>query len=376
MTALPVFEIDPTTLLSDLIGADVTPLDLAPSGTNVVPIIFTPNVELVNKFIKWEDQLYCVKALVADVTEQGIRYQGASVSLLANDSGLDVTGIQWTATLLGNSFEVTFDAPADGDTVNVAAVMPAVVTAPEGVAFTEGVLITHIGNPVSAVRVALDSLYGGGTGDEYHEYSTVSAFPGTGVVDRIYLAVDTRKLYRWSVSASAYQQIADKASVGLGNADNTSDANKPVSTAQQAALDLKAPLASPTFTGTVAGITKAMVGLGSADNTADSAKPVSTAQTTAIAAAQSAAQSFATSADSAVTTAANSYAAAAAAAAQSGAQSFATSADSAVLSSANATAASGDSATLSSANATAATGDNTTLATATGRAIAFSIALG
>ncbi len=40
------------------------------------------------------------------------------------------------------------------------------------------------------------------------------------------------------------------AMVGLGNADNTSDANKPVSTAAQTALDLKAPLASPTFTGT------------------------------------------------------------------------------------------------------------------------------
>jgi hypothetical protein len=32
--------------------------------------------------------------------------------------------------------------------------------------------------------------------------------------------------------------------------DNTSDANKPVSAAAQTALDLKAPLASPTFTGT------------------------------------------------------------------------------------------------------------------------------
>ena len=40
--------------------------------------------------------------------------------------------------------------------------------------------------------------------------------------------------------------------VGLGSVSNTSDANKPVSTAQQAALDLKANLASPTFTGTVA----------------------------------------------------------------------------------------------------------------------------
>jgi hypothetical protein len=39
--------------------------------------------------------------------------------------------------------------------------------------------------------------------------------------------------------------------VGLGNADNTTDLLKPVSAAQQTALDLKATIASPTFTGTV-----------------------------------------------------------------------------------------------------------------------------
>lgn len=69
-----------------------------------------------------------------------------------------------------------------------------------------------------------------------------------------------------------------KAHVGLSNVTNTSDANKPVSTAQQTALNLKANLASPTFTGTVGGITKAMVGLGNVDNTSDANKPVSTAQ--------------------------------------------------------------------------------------------------
>jgi len=42
-----------------------------------------------------------------------------------------------------------------------------------------------------------------------------------------------------------------KSMVGLGNVDNTSDANKPVSTATQTALDLKANLAGPTFTGNV-----------------------------------------------------------------------------------------------------------------------------
>lgn len=39
-----------------------------------------------------------------------------------------------------------------------------------------------------------------------------------------------------------------KAQVGLSAADNTSDADKPVSTAQQAALDLKANINNPTFT--------------------------------------------------------------------------------------------------------------------------------
>ena len=39
-----------------------------------------------------------------------------------------------------------------------------------------------------------------------------------------------------------------KSDVGLANVDNTTDAGKPVSTATQTALDLKAPLDSPTFT--------------------------------------------------------------------------------------------------------------------------------
>jgi hypothetical protein len=83
-----------------------------------------------------------------------------------------------------------------------------------------------------------------------------------------------------------------KSMVGLGNVDDTSDASKPVSTATQTALDLKlasataastyAPIASPTFTGTVSGITKTMVGLGSVDNTTDASKPISTATQTAL----------------------------------------------------------------------------------------------
>src|SRR5690606_17022293 len=42
-----------------------------------------------------------------------------------------------------------------------------------------------------------------------------------------------------------------------------------------------APLASPTFTGTVSGVTKTHVGLANVDNTSDANKPVSTAQAAA-----------------------------------------------------------------------------------------------
>ena len=47
-------------------------------------------------------------------------------------------------------------------------------------------------------------------------------------------------------------------------------------------LELKANINSPTFTGTVGGITKSMVGLGNVDNTSDVNKPVSTATQTLI----------------------------------------------------------------------------------------------
>ena len=50
----------------------------------------------------------------------------------------------------------------------------------------------------------------------------------------------------------------------------------------QKALDLKAPSASPSFTGTTSGITNYMIGLGNVDDTADANKPVSTATQTSL----------------------------------------------------------------------------------------------
>lgn len=53
-------------------------------------------------------------------------------------------------------------------------------------------------------------------------------------------------------------------------------------TSLQTTLDSKAPLDSPTFTGIVSGVTKAHVGLANVDNTSDANKPISTATQAAL----------------------------------------------------------------------------------------------
>lgn len=85
---------------------------------------------------------------------------------------------------------------------------------------------------------------------------SVSGAPTTGQV----LTATSGTAAGWATPASApVTSVAGKtgavtlakADIGLGNADNTSDINKPISSATQTALNTKAPLASPTFTGTV-----------------------------------------------------------------------------------------------------------------------------
>ncbi len=76
-----------------------------------------------------------------------------------------------------------------------------------------------------------------------------------------------------------------KEQVGLSNVDNTSDADKPVSTAVQESLDTKVPKTT-TVNGhaldTDITILKSDIGLGNVDNTSDLEKPVSTATQGAI----------------------------------------------------------------------------------------------
>ena len=92
-----------------------------------------------------------------------------------------------------------------------------------------------------------------------------------------------------SVNGYTGNVTLDKDDVGLGNVDNTSDANKPVSTATQTALDGKentitAGTTSQYYRGdkTFQTLDKSAVGLGNVDNTSDANKPVSTATQTAL----------------------------------------------------------------------------------------------
>ena len=96
--------------------------------------------------------------------------------------------------------------------------------------------------------------------DDVVEFANLAAFPGTGSAGILYIALDTNVQYRWSgtvyvkITSGAVDSVAGKTGVvtlvkgdvGLGNVDNTSDAAKPISTATQTALDLKATSSSVT----------------------------------------------------------------------------------------------------------------------------------
>jgi len=117
-----------------------------------------------------------------------------------------------------------------------------------------------------------------------HEADTTNIH---GIADTSALATKT---YADNAASTAVAAVIDSAPGALDTLNELAAAlsnDASYATTITNALALKAPLASPTFTGTVSGVTKTMVGLGSVDNTADSAKPVSTAQATAIATAKS-----------------------------------------------------------------------------------------
>ncbi|MCX5793036.1 MAG: hypothetical protein NTY45_12605, partial [Elusimicrobia bacterium] len=209
------------------------------------------------------------KAVAADVNNATTTLKG-QIDLKANLSGATFTGAISATNLSGTNTGDQTDISGNAATVTTNANLTGVVTS---VGNATSIANSAITNAMLA-NSAVTNLSGTNSGDNAAnttyagDYRLANFVAGTN-----YLAPNGNGSALTSMTAGQ---------VGLGSVTNTSDADKPVSTAQQTALNLKANLASPTFSGTVSGITSAMVGLGSVDNTADTAKPVSTAQQTAL----------------------------------------------------------------------------------------------
>ena len=92
----------------------------------------------------------------------------------------------------------------------------------------------------------------------------------------------TEKAVKTYVDAIAASGVADASTTAAGKIQLTGDLAGTATAPTVPGLTLKAPIADPAFTGTVSGVTSAMVGLGNVDNTSDANKPVSTATQTAL----------------------------------------------------------------------------------------------
>ena len=188
-----------------------------------------------------------------------------TATILATSHTIAMTGdVAYTSEAFDGSTNVTGTATLAS--VGVAGVYTKVTTDAKG-RVTSGTILADTDIPnLDASKITsgtIDAARLPSYVDDVIEAANISAFPVTGETGKIYVAVDTNKTYRWSgsvyvyITSGAVDSVAgktgvvtlDKNDVGLSNVDNTADSAKPVSTDQQTALNLKADLASPAFTG-------------------------------------------------------------------------------------------------------------------------------
>jgi hypothetical protein len=92
-------------------------------AANPPTVTFTSNVP-GNQFVTWAGHLERVAPVTATINSAGqILRNGSPVLLLANDSGLNISGLQWTVNI-GQMVSFTFTAPANGATVDLNSVVP------------------------------------------------------------------------------------------------------------------------------------------------------------------------------------------------------------------------------------------------------------
>ena len=128
-------------------------------------------------------------------------------------------------------------------------------------------------------NITYDQLNGKPTIPDLAGYAT-EAYVGTAIsnlIDGAGPALDTLNELAAAINDDA--SFASTVTTALGNKLDSSTASSTYLT-QTDASTTYAPINSPTFTGTVVGITKSMIDLANVDNTSDANKPVSTATQT------------------------------------------------------------------------------------------------
>jgi hypothetical protein len=120
------------------------------------------------------------------------------------------------------------------------------------------------------------SIAKGGTGD-----TSVSGLKTTLRIDKIDNTADSDKQVSNLTLASLNLKLNKTDTLALSNRINTKLA-KTDTIGLRNGINARATISSPTFTGTVSGISKTMVGLANVDNTTDLLKPISTATQTAL----------------------------------------------------------------------------------------------
>jgi len=194
----------------------------------------------------------------------------------------NVHGISDTSALATKTYA---DNAVSTEATNRATAVTNAITTSE--TYTDGKISTEVTNRNAAIATSLTTAEGYTDTAKAAAISTSEAYTDS--------AIATEVTNRNSAISTATANVVKTTDTGtvtstmiadgtIVNADISSSAA--IATSKISGLDTalaaKAPLASPTFTGTVSGITKSMVGLGNVDNTSDANKPVSTATQTAL----------------------------------------------------------------------------------------------
>jgi hypothetical protein len=120
MTAPPSMTV--TATAAQILGNLVAGTDLSETALYNVPVTFVSNVA-ADQVVLWENRIEKLPPVVAHFAPDGtLKRNGDPVKLLANDSGLNVTGLQWTCFINGTE-EFTFNAGVDGEVIDLSEVV-------------------------------------------------------------------------------------------------------------------------------------------------------------------------------------------------------------------------------------------------------------